>query len=143
MKKLITILLAAILTYSAVGQKLTLQKDTLNSIVVKGYIKNIQILIKDWESGSKVYHIYWVEITLDMDTSSLRKLSFSLDKKTIDSIPKSLIFTSNTSGFRHDLDSFEKFEIGKTVNIQTEKIYINQFIKKERESILIDKINLL
>jgi hypothetical protein len=137
MKKLVAFIFAATITVSSVGQKRTLQTDTLDNIVIKGEINNIQFLKKDWQSNSKVYQIYWVEISLVVDSSYRIDQSFPINKTFFDSIPKVLIFISESSGLMADLDDFKKIEVGEKVSIQTKKTYITRFIKKEKKNILI------
>jgi hypothetical protein len=58
-------------------------------------------------------------------------------------LPKSVSFRTGSSGYWSYLDHYRKFKVNDVVAVTVVSEYLQQFINKDRENILIDKIKRL
>jgi hypothetical protein len=118
-----------------IGLEVWAQYDITDTVNITGVIIKIELLQKDWSKGGKVKQIYWVEITIQPYSNQVLPHGMTL--------PKSVSFRSGSSGYWSHLDHFRMFKVNDVVAVTVVSEYLRQFINKDRENILIDKIKKL
>jgi hypothetical protein len=118
------------------------QTGNYDSIVINGRIIKSKILQKDWNSrygnsGNKTYQLYWLEFTLQTDSVTIQPAGINIK------LPGTLFFKTPSSGLLSELQPYHEIKAKDFVTITFQQQYLEQFIRKESEAILISKIKLL
>jgi hypothetical protein len=118
------------------------QSGNQDTVLVSGRVSKTEILQKDWNSrygnsGNKTYPLYWLEFTLQTDSVTFLPVGKNIK------LPDRLVFKTPSSGLWSELQPYREIRVKDVVVITFQLQYLEQFIRKESEAILIKKITLL
>jgi hypothetical protein len=142
MNKHLVIIFTAFIIQSSYAQVSVSKSDTTNNIAIKGKVNSISFLVKDWKGKVKTFHIYWVEIKVNVDTSYLRNQLLLSGISSVDSLLGVIKFVSNNENGRDRLYNYNQYKEGDTVVIHVSKVELIRYIKKEADEVLIKEISL-